>query len=70
MTIDPGGFELAVLDVKQLRELEGEYTQLMATVLCPGVATNDRQWLKALKRENRELKRANEVLRKASPCFC
>ncbi len=32
----------------------------------PGLTTDERQRLKALERENRELKRANEILRKAS----
>ena len=32
----------------------------------PGLTTEERQRLKALERENRELKRANEILRKAS----
>ena len=31
-----------------------------------GMSTSDREWLKELERENRELKRANEILRKAS----
>ena len=35
----------------------------------PGLTTEDRQRLKALERENRELKRANEILRKASAFF-
>lgn len=34
-----------------------------------GMSTDDRQRLKALERENRELKRANEILRKASAYF-
>ncbi len=32
----------------------------------PGLPTEERQSLKDLERENRELKRANEILRKAS----
>ena len=32
----------------------------------PGLTTEERQRLKALERENRELKRANEILHKAS----
>ena len=32
-------------------------------------STSDREWLKELERENRELKRANEILRKASAYF-
>ena len=32
----------------------------------PGLTTDERQRLKALQRENVELKRANEILRKAS----
>jgi transposase len=35
----------------------------------PGLATTERDRLKALERENRELKRANEILRKASAFF-
>jgi transposase-like protein len=34
-----------------------------------GVTTGDRERLKALERENRELKRANEILRTASAYF-
>jgi transposase len=34
-----------------------------------GLSTSDRERLKALERENRELKRANEILRKASAFF-
>jgi len=35
----------------------------------PGLTTNERERLKVLERENRELKRANEILRKASAFF-
>jgi transposase len=35
----------------------------------PGLTTEERQRLKQLERENRELKRANEILRKASAFF-
>ena len=35
----------------------------------PGPTTADRERLKALERENRELRRANEILRKASAYF-
>ena len=35
----------------------------------PGVTTNERAWLTALEREHRELKRANEILRKTSAFF-
>src|SRR5215204_1795157 len=35
----------------------------------PGLTTDERQRLKALERENHELKRANEILRKASAYF-
>jgi transposase len=35
----------------------------------PGLTTDDRERLKALERENRELRRANEILRKASAYF-
>ena len=34
-----------------------------------GMTSSDRDRLKALKRENRELKRTNEILRKASAFF-
>ena len=34
-----------------------------------GLSSDDRDRLKALERENRELKRANEILRKASAFF-
>ena len=37
--------------------------------LREGLTTSDRERLKALKRENRELKRANEILRKATAFF-
>lgn len=37
--------------------------------LRPGVTTDERQRLKELERENVELKRANEILRKASAYF-
>ena len=32
-----------------------------------GISSVDREWFKELERENRELKRANEILRKAAP---
>ena len=35
----------------------------------PGVTTEEQQRLKLLERENRELRRANEILRKASAYF-
>jgi transposase len=35
----------------------------------PGLTTDERQQLKDLRRENFELKRANEILRKASAFF-
>jgi len=35
----------------------------------PGLTTEERERLKDLERENRELKRANEILRKASAFF-
>jgi len=34
-----------------------------------GITTDERAWLQALEREVRELKRANEILRKASAFF-
>ena len=37
--------------------------------LRPGLTTEERQRLKDLEHENRELKRANEILRKASAFF-
>lgn len=35
----------------------------------PGLTTTERERLKQLERENRELRRANEILRKASAFF-
>ena len=35
----------------------------------PGLTTNERERLKQLERENRELRQANEILRKASAYF-
>jgi transposase len=35
----------------------------------PGLSTDERERLKALERENQELRRANEILRKASAFF-
>ena len=35
----------------------------------PGLTTEERERLKVLERENRELKRANEILRKAAAFF-
>src|SRR4030095_3697991 len=35
-----------------------------------GLSTTDRERLKQLERENRELKRANEILRTAAAAFC
>ena len=35
----------------------------------PGLATEERERLKVLERENKELRRANEILRKASAYF-
>ena len=35
----------------------------------PGLTSDERERLKALERENRELRRANEILRKASAFF-
>jgi len=35
----------------------------------PGLTTDERQRLKELERENRDLRRANEILRKASAFF-
>ena len=35
----------------------------------PGLTTTEREQLKALERENRELRRANEILKSASAFF-
>jgi transposase-like protein len=35
----------------------------------PGASTDEREGIKALERENRELRQANEILRKASAYF-
>jgi transposase len=35
----------------------------------PGIATDERARMMALEKENRELRRANEILRKASAYF-
>jgi len=35
----------------------------------PGASTDERERIKALERENRELRQANEILRKASAYF-
>jgi transposase len=35
----------------------------------PGLSTGERERIKALERENRELRQANEILRKASAYF-
>jgi len=37
--------------------------------LRPGLSNEDRERIKALERENRELRQANEILRKASAYF-
>ena len=37
--------------------------------LRAGPTTDERERIKALERENRELRQANEILRKASACF-
>jgi transposase len=37
--------------------------------LRPGLASDEREQLKALERENRELRRANEILKSASAFF-
>ena len=37
--------------------------------LRPGLTTDERQQLKELKRENRELRRANEILKSAATFF-
>ena len=43
--------------------------QEMTSRLNPGLTTDERSRLKQLERENFELKRANEILRKASAFF-
>ena len=35
----------------------------------PGLTTDERERLQVLERENRELRRANEILKAASACF-
>ena len=35
----------------------------------PGLTTEEREWLHELERENRELRRANEILKAASAFF-
>jgi transposase-like protein len=35
----------------------------------PGLASDERERIKSLERENRELRQANEILRKASAYF-
>ncbi|MGH7185415.1 MAG: IS3 family transposase, partial [Pseudomonadota bacterium] len=49
---------------KWMRQVEREEGQR------PGLTTDEQQRLKVLERENRELRRANEILRKASAYFC
>ncbi len=48
---------------KWVRQAEGDRG------LRAGVSSDERERLKALERENRELRRANEILRKASAYF-
>ena|SRR5689334_15660963 len=48
---------------KWLRQVERDTGQR------PGLTTSERERFKELERENRELKRANEILRKASAFF-
>ena len=49
--------------------LRGGSSRLRPTGQEPGVPTDDSERLKALERENRELRQANEILRKASAYF-
>ncbi len=59
------------VDREQVR-LYGETPELGATPSATqrsGLTTDERQRLKELERDNRELKRANDILRKAS-AFC
>ena len=63
-----------VLDRVEDRLLGGDAAQRVRamerdTGRRPGLTTEERQRLKALERENRELKRANEILRRASAFF-
>jgi transposase len=37
--------------------------------LRPGLTSDERERLKTLERENRELRRANEILKAAAACF-
>ena len=41
----------------------------MIAACAPGLSSSERDRVKELERENRELKRANEILRKASAFF-
>jgi transposase-like protein len=43
--------------------------QAIESDVRPGLTTTERERLKALERENRDLKRANDILRKASAFF-
>jgi transposase len=54
--------------VRLVREQAGEHTSQWATIQS-GLSTEERQRLQELEREIRELRRANEILRKASACF-
>ena len=47
----------------------GASSRARSRVLRGGLTTDERQRLKELERENRELKRTNEILRKASAYF-
>ena len=47
----------------------GEQSRDATRARSPGVTTDDRERMKALERENRELRQANEILRKASAYF-
>jgi len=68
--------------VSQIIDLSGELSlarYAKQTLRCPqaerdagmrpGATTDERERIKALERENRELRQANEILRKASAYF-
>jgi transposase len=49
--------------------LQGGDAEAVDSAKRPGLTTSERERLKDLEREVRELKRANEILRKASAYF-
>ena len=64
---DPGGGRKIGCSAEPLRNWVRQ-VQRDADV-APGLSTEEQQRLKSLERENRELKRANENVRKASAYF-